>query len=130
MIVQPIAPCGINCETCLAYLRDKNTCSGCRGDNTDKRNYCTRCAIKNCSLLIEKESEFCFECSKFPCTRLKHIDKRYRTKYHVSLIENLLQIKNNGLERFLKSERAKWFCTTCGGTICVHRGFCMKCHMN
>lgn len=24
-----IAPCGMNCGTCIAYLRDKNKCPGC-----------------------------------------------------------------------------------------------------
>ncbi len=39
MDVQPIAPCGMNCATCLAYLRDKNTCCGCRGDWEHNRKY-------------------------------------------------------------------------------------------
>ncbi len=25
-----IAPCGMNCGTCLGYLREKNKCVGCR----------------------------------------------------------------------------------------------------
>ena len=122
-----IAPCGINCATCLAYLRDKNTCSGCWGDNATKRKYCTTCAIKNCIFLSETESQLCFECTKFPCARIKHIDKRYRAKYNLSLIDNLQQIKSIGLRKFLESESEKWRCSSCGGTICVHRGFCLGC---
>ncbi len=30
MDVSLIAPCGMNCGICLAYLRTKNVCPGCR----------------------------------------------------------------------------------------------------
>jgi hypothetical protein len=127
MNVQSIAPCGINCATCLAYLRKKNTCSGCRSDNASKRKYCTTCGIKNCIFLSVTESKLCYECTKFPCVRIKHIDKRYRTKYNLSLISNLEKIQEIGLGKFLESENEKWRCNNCGGTICVHRGFCLSC---
>jgi hypothetical protein len=29
---QLIAFCGMNCTLCMAYLRDKNRCPGCRTD--------------------------------------------------------------------------------------------------
>jgi len=122
-----IAPCGMNCATCLAFLRDKNTCSGCWSDNATKRESCTKCSIKNCILLEETESKFCYECNKFPCRRLKQLDKRYRTKYNVSFLANLQYIKSFGFEKFLESESEKWLCTSCGGTICVHRGICLSC---
>jgi len=125
-----IAPCGLNCATCLAYLRKKNTCSGCWSDDASKRVSCTKCAIKNCVLLEETESKFCYECAKFPCKRLKQLDKRYRTKYQVSLVANLMMIKDTGLEKFLESELEKWHCKSCGGTICVHRGVCLSCILN
>jgi len=25
-----IAPCGMNCGACIAFMRDKNNCPGCR----------------------------------------------------------------------------------------------------
>lgn len=31
-----IAPCGMNCSICMAYLREKNKCPGCRGNDIDK----------------------------------------------------------------------------------------------
>jgi rubrerythrin len=70
---------------------------------------------------------FCYECGDFPCGRLRHLDKRYQTKYHMSMIENLENIGKSGMRRFLKSEKAKWTCPFCGGTICVHRGSCSVC---
>jgi len=125
-----IAPCGINCGTCLAFLRDKNTCDGCRADNEHKRNSCIKCSIWLCESLGKTESQLCNECPKFPCSRIKHIDKRYRTKYHLSLIGNLREINREGLAKFLVSENEKWHCSNCGGTICVHRGYCLNCHEN
>ena len=128
MEIQPIAPCGMNCATCLAYLRDKNTCCGCRGDWEHNRKYIRKCSIRFCELLEQIDSKFCYECEKFPCKAIKHIDKRYRTRYHVSFIENLQQIKSIGLEKFIESEREKWRCCSCGGTVCVHRGHCLRCN--
>jgi len=128
METQLIAPCGMNCGICLAYLRDKNICHGCWAEDENKRNSCTKCSIKNCELLQKTDSKFCYECSKFPCARLKQLDKRYRLKYKMSMIENLLYIKKFGLANFEKKEATRWKCDTCGGIICVHRGICLECN--
>jgi hypothetical protein len=122
-----IAPCGMNCGICLAYLREKNRCAGCNTDDMDKSAYCSRCIIKNCELLKKSGTKFCFKCEKFPCKRLKQLDKRYRTKYNMSMLENLEYIKNHGVRKFVKNEKTRWTCMDCGGTICVHRGFCYSC---
>lgn len=125
---QSIAPCGINCEICLAYLREKNKCEGCLGSGDRKPKYCLVCSIKNCDNLAITNSKFCYDCSKFPCSRIKQLDKRYRTKYKMSVIDNLQLIKDYGLVNFIQLEKVKWECKTCGGTICVHRGYCLDCH--
>lgn len=122
-----IAPCGMNCSICLAYLRDKNTCSGCWGNALNKPTYCIHCIIKNCALLEQTNSKFCYECEKYPCKRLKQLDKRYRLRYNMSMLENLQTIINEGLEVFMEKEKARWRCPQCGETICVHRGYCLKC---
>ncbi len=122
-----IAPCGMNCGLCLAYLRDKNKCNGCWGNNENKSAACVKCIIKNCALLAETKSMFCYECKKYPCTRLKQLDKRYRTNYKMSMIENLENIRKEGIDKFVEMEKERWICNKCGGTICVHRGYCLKC---
>jgi len=43
------------------------------------------------------------------------------------MLENLKKIEKLGVELFLKDERAKWTCPECGGTICVHKGYCFAC---
>jgi hypothetical protein len=125
-----IAPCGMNCGICMAYLRNKNVCRGCRDLDGSERNSCVNCIIRNCEFIKRSESKFCYDCEKFPCKRLKQLDKRYRTKYHMSMIENLDNIKTIGLEKFVRNEYKRWLCKDCGGTICVHRGYCLKCKQN
>lgn len=122
-----IAPCGMNCGICLAYQRSLNTCGGCLSDNRNKPAYCLRCIIKNCELLAQTSSGFCYECEKYPCKRLRQLDKRYRTKYHMSMIENLETIKTLGLQAFVDQENERWRCIRCGGTLCVHRNYCLTC---
>lgn len=123
-----IAPCGMNCGICLGYLRDKNKCLGCRGTDENKPNSCRKCIIKKCHILKKNKMHFCSDmCEKFPCTRLKALDKRYRTKYGMSMLENLEHIKKYGIIKFFKSEQKRWKCPKCGEQLCVHRDSCLKC---
>jgi hypothetical protein len=129
-----IAPCGMNCGVCISYLAMKNDINT-RGF---KRTYCPGCRPRGkhctfmkdqCDLVGKGLVQFCYECDKFPCKRLKNLDKRYRTKYHLSMIENLEYIKENGMEQFLEKEEAKWRCGECGGMICCHNGLCLECNV-
>ncbi|HDQ06385.1 MAG TPA: DUF3795 domain-containing protein [Candidatus Bathyarchaeota archaeon] len=97
-------------------------CKGCRP--RDKR-----CAFlkKRCDLLLNKKVEYCYECEEFPCENLKHIDKRYQTLYHMSLIDNLKFIKAHDLAKFLEHQKNKWQCPDCGDVICCHNGICFSC---
>lgn len=122
-----IAPCGMNCSVCMAYLREKNKCPGCRGTDINKPITRIKCKIKTCENFQEAKSKYCFQCEKFPCDNLKHLDKRYRTKYNMSMIENLENIKDSGIRKFLRDEKTRWACSQCGGTICVHKGYCYSC---
>ncbi len=109
----------MNCAICLGYLREKNKCPGCHNIDTLR----IRCRILKCT---ERKGKYCFSCDKFPCARLKQLDKRYRTKYKMSMIENLQNIKNFGIRKFVRNEKEKWICTDCGGIICIHRGYCFN----
>ena len=46
-----IAPCGMNCCVCMAYLREKNKCPGCRGTDVNKPITRVRCKLKTCEIL-------------------------------------------------------------------------------
>ncbi|WKY44392.1 hypothetical protein Q5O14_17560 [Eubacteriaceae bacterium ES2] len=83
-----------------------------------------------CELLATGSVRFCFECENFPCKRLKALDKRYRTKYHMSMIDNLEFIQTHGIEKFLEKEKKKWRCPECGGLICCHNGLCLNCNVD
>ncbi len=129
-----IAPCGMNCAICSGYLALKHDvnkrgvrmpyCKGCRV--RDKK-----CAFlkKKCPLLLHNKIRFCYECQVFPCERLRNLDKRYRTHFQMSMIENLKTIKKEGLSEFLEKERKKWQCPKCKGVICCHNGICFNCQL-
>jgi hypothetical protein len=97
-------------------------CGGCRP--RDKK-----CAFlkKQCQIILNGRVEYCYECQDFPCERLSHIDKRYKTLYRMSMIENLAFIRDNGIDKFLLKEQEKWKCPECGGVICCHNGLCFNC---
>jgi hypothetical protein len=124
-----IAPCGMNCGICIAFfgytLKDekrKRPCNTCRSRDS-------RCAFlkKRCDELATKQIEYCFECTGFPCQKLRTLDRRYRERYGTSMIENLRHIQANGVKQFLKNEQERWKCPVCGGIICVHNRTCYSC---
>jgi len=117
----------MNCALCLGFQRVKNRCSGCNAKNKNKVNHCYVCKIKNCTELVHTESGFCYSCSKFPCNLIKHLDKRYRTKYGMSMVQNLRMIEERGIKYFADKERKKWTCRKCGSLLSVHRDVCQNC---
>ncbi|MBN1184010.1 MAG: DUF3795 domain-containing protein [Bacteroidales bacterium] len=123
-----IAPCGMNCGTCIAFLRDKNKCPGCRIKSPDKAISVKQCIVTRCNYLQNTTSKFCYDCEKFPCKRIKDLDKRYRTKYRTSFIENLAMIKENGIDSFLVFESKRRTCINCGSVLSVHRDHCIRCN--
>jgi hypothetical protein len=124
-----IAPCGINCGVCRFYLGKakglyKSKTSGCAGciPTNEGCNY-----QGGCEFLNNKMVRFCFECAHFPCKQLEKLNKRYSTKYHTNLIDNLLNIKKNGIGNWLREEEQRWKCRECGGTVSLHTHFCFDC---
>ncbi|HPV70012.1 MAG TPA: DUF3795 domain-containing protein [Bacilli bacterium] len=129
---QLIAPCGMNCGLCIAFQFAKydlnrfgfhrRYCPGCipRGKN------CTFMA-SHCELLKNGLVRFCYECDKFPCARLKRLDKRYRDKYAMSMIENLNRIKEYGIDSFLLDQEKRLKCPDCDEVKCCHTHSCLNC---
>ena len=128
--VSLVAPCGMNCGICSAYLREKNKCLGCRVPDDKKPITRVRCKIKTCEVYVNEKSEYCYQCAGFPCTNLRQLDHRYRTKYNMSMIENLEYIKERGIQAFVRNEKIRWTCQVCGGIICVHKKHCIRCGKN
>ena len=122
-----IAPCGMNCALCIGHIRDKKPCSGCLGDDLHKPYHCVICKIKHCEELKDQKQKYCYVCRKYPCVRLRQLDKRYRTRYGMSMIENLDYLRDNGVKKFIIHEKKRWKCKECGGIVCVHREDCINC---
>lgn len=122
-----IAPCGMDCGGCIGYLREKNKCPGCRSEEGPASKTCRKCIIRNCDQIVSNASGFCYECPDYPCRRLKNLDKRYRTKYHMSMLKNLESIRKKGLQAFVKQNTEKWTCAECGARLSVHREMCLEC---
>lgn len=130
-----IAPCGMNCAVCSAYMarqydiKSKGVkmpyCAGCRPSDR-------QCAFLKgrCSIIRNGEVEYCYECADFPCRILQAIDLRYRTNFRTSFIQNLKDIKARGVKRFLGKQAEKWKCPECGAEICCHNGVCYNCGLN
>jgi hypothetical protein len=99
-------------------------CTGCRPRNKN-------CAFlkKRCQKLSNGEVKYCFECPSFPCDRLRKLDERYKTRYRMSMIENLTFIKENGITRFLEEQEKTWKCPKCGEMISCHNGICFNCSL-
>lgn len=121
-----LAPCGVICDLCLGFQRNKNTCVGCNNIG-NKPNHCTVCSIKSCAEKKGNEKLLCYDCIKFPCRRIKDLDKRYTLKYGESPIQNLIKVREIGLPLFITAEKEKWKCDTCGQLLCVHRDVCLNC---
>jgi len=130
-----IAPCGMNCALCISYLAmkiDLNTqgfsrryCPGCR----PRGKHCTFMK-SHCSLVGKGLVQYCYECNDYPCARLKALDKRYRSKYHMSMLDNLEWIQRQGIKSFLAQQEQAWRCPQCGGVICCHNGLCLQCGLD
>jgi len=123
----------MNCALCSNYLAQKYNAK----QHGIQKKYCPGCRprglncifIKGCELIGEGRVKYCFECVQFPCKRLKEFDARYRKKYHMSMIENLKDIKELGIKTLLEHQARQWTCPNCGGAISCHDGFCYQCEI-
>lgn len=105
----------MNCGICKGYLREKNKCNGCKNIEKNRLKSRVRCRIRICK---KRKGAFCYQCTEFPCDLVKHIDKRYRTRYGMSMIENLKYIQKNGIQKFVRNEKKRW--VKGDKVLCVH----------
>ncbi|MGI6152821.1 MAG: DUF3795 domain-containing protein [Christensenellaceae bacterium] len=123
-----LAPCGVNCQACSAHLAATGAasrCPGCRAPaNTHKRKSCVNCAKKDCA--FSQGLTWCFECSRFPCSRIKSLNKRYIENYGIDLIQNGRSAQA-GMDAFLQEQRKRFTCPHCGGAVGQHKKLCSEC---
>lgn len=126
MPISIVAPCGLICDLCLGFQREKNKCSGCTVAGS-KPASCITCSIVNCPDKNGDSTQFCSTCPKYPCKRLKALEKRYSANYGESLMDNFNQIDVKGLQQFLLDSEKAWGCPECGELLTVHRPQCLHC---
>ena len=120
-----IGICGVNCMLCSAYLNKKKSCPTCRAPKEEHtRKSCGNCIKKKCA--INRGVEYCFQCEKFPCSKIKNLSKRYVKNYDIDLIENGVRAKGS-MNKFLAEQKKKYTCKFCGGIIDIHHKKCSNC---
>ena len=120
-----LAPCGINCIACYKHLKPKKACEGCLAGDEYKPEHCRKCPIKDCTR--EKGIVHCFECKDFPCKRITSLEKSYTQRYGISLKQNSIMARNEGIDALMACDQQRWACTRCGGIISQHDKVCSEC---
>ena len=126
MPISKIAPCGLICDICLGFQREKDKCYGCT-DEASRSSYAFKCSILNCPQKEGDPAKLCSICSKYPCKRLKSLEKRYSSNYGESIFDNFSQIKEKGLDQFMLDSEEVWSCPDCANLLTVHRPHCLHC---
>jgi hypothetical protein len=124
------APCGRDCFNCPFYLAktDKQLrdtfakrfnvapeqicCNGCRdskGNCEVLKIYGFSGACKTYQCISDRNHEFCFECSDFPCSLLQPIADRADKFPHNLKVYNLCRIMNIGLDQWAHEESKNTF---------------------
>lgn len=119
------APCGMNCMVCYKHCYSKKACAGCLVSDIGKPEHCRKCKIKDC--VKEKGLNYCYQCSEFPCKQIKNLEKSYTSHYGVSLIQNSISVKEQGLIAFMEGQKKQYTCLQCGGIISLHDAECSEC---
>ena len=127
--------CGLYCGTCPNYLASRKNdleqlkkiseatgipieevrCDGCLSDNVFAP--CVKCmhGFRECAK--EKEVDWCFECPDFPCQRLedfKDVHIVNNISHHEHVIDELNNMKENGIEQWVKKQDKEGRCPQCG----------------
>lgn len=120
-----LAPCGMNCMVCYKHCLHPKPCGGCLQSDEGKPEHCRRCQIKDC--VRERGLSYCHGCGEYPCRRIKALEKSYRTRYGISLMENSRFAKECGASALLERQKAAFTCPECGGVISLHDAQCSEC---
>ena len=147
-VKQLVGICGLYCGTCPKYLAPRNQdreyinqnsretgyppeeirCDGCLSEHVfpscrDCRHGFRRCAE-------EKGVTWCFECREFPCQRLRDflpIHVVNGISHHARLIEELMYLKEHGVEAWLKKQDREGRCPQCGKMLYWYDRICSGC---
>jgi len=122
-----ISVCGLNCAKCDMYeashgnekVRDEIVqwfkekrnktlqpeqirCEGCRGPLD--AHWSEDCRMLSCA--TQRGLQYCFQCSDFPCTKLKDFCSD-GVAHHKRTVENLARMKEIGVQAWIAEQKAK-----------------------
>jgi hypothetical protein len=143
-----IGICGIYCGTCPKYLapRDNDVeylkktsqesgiaieeihCNGCLSENVFSTCRDCRHGFRRCA--GEQRVTWCFQCSKFPCSRLLSflpIHVVNGISHHARLIKELEYMKEHGVQQWLKKQDRSSRCPNCGKVLYWYAQECPNC---
>jgi hypothetical protein len=100
-----IACCGIDCGLCPNYYtKGPSKCPGCGGPDFSNKH--PSCSILTCAVK-KKGFETCADCEQYPCDKVKPWDKADSFVTHKVCLQNLNEIKQNGLEIFIDQQKTR-----------------------
>ena len=141
--------CGLYCGTCPNYLACRENdaeqlerisqkygipaeeirCDGCLSDRV--MSFCKECphGFRQCT--SQHKVTWCFECSDFPCQRLKDFTDIHIVdgiSHHAKVIDDLQYMKEHGLEQWVEEQEKAGCCSQCGKRLYWFTRVCPDCH--
>lgn len=144
-----VAVCGTYCGACFAYIaknsEDEETknrlkkefssgqmklnmekfgCDGCLSDGKTAA-HCQACTMRKCA---EKKQDVtrCSDCPDFPCSLITNFNNDGRL-HHAELLGNLRQIRDIGVQKWVKNEEERWCCPQCHLPMSWYDSECARC---
>jgi hypothetical protein len=98
-----VAPCGLYCEECTAFLNSE--CGGCRSNKGLSEKYNKYCKIYQCS--SDKNLKICVECKDSPCKFFDFFkaETLESSSWFIDVWHNMKQVREIGLTEFLTKKR-------------------------
>ncbi len=126
LIAYPSAAiCGLYCENCPAFGQE---CYGCLSSYVAEE--CRRCPNGFRLCVQEHGVTRCFECPEFPCARLEDFTQTHIVngiKHHELVIENLREMRDKGIEQWLRRMDHETRCPTCERRLMWFETSCPLC---
>ncbi len=100
------APCGLFCEACSEWTRNRCHGCGCNCGKCTASRHSPTCEIFKC--VWERNAESCANCSELPCSELIMHTHDPIWVTHSPCIENLRRRKRIGTENWISEQREYW----------------------
>lgn len=119
------AICGLYCGNCPSY---GNGCGGCLSSEVAEE--CHNCFNGFRACAAERGITRCSECCDMPCERLENFSKQHVVNgivHHEHVIRNLIEMRDEGIEKFLRRMDDETRCPNCSKRIIWYDKTCPSC---